>query len=336
MMDLETSAPGKAVIAGEYAVLAGAPAISMAINRRAHVRIRETEDSSHCVSAPGYLEGSFRFSVTPEAGIVWLDELPSTNAFALFEAVWKQSGMTQRNGLSLVLDTAEFLDAASGLKLGLGSSAALATALAAALANLQSGPVSIDALAASAHLDFQRGSGSGIDIATAVHGGVIEFQVGARPVSLPWPKDLAYRLFWSGEAVSTTGKLDRLAKSISLPSRDRLITHSRNVTAAWKAGSITRLLSELQHYIQALQEFSIDHELGIFEAGHQELAAKAKTYPKTVYKPCGAGGGDIGIVLAESLRDIDRFTADAVSCGFMPLDTSLDSAGVLVAGRSPC
>lgn len=336
MMDLQTSAPGKAIIAGEYAVLAGAPAISMAINRRAHVRIRETGDSSHCVSAPGYLEGSFRFSVTPEAGIVWLDELPSANSFALFEAVWKQSGMTQRNGLSIILDTAEFFDAASGSKLGLGSSAALAVALAAALVNLRSGPVSIDSLAALAHQEFQRGSGSGIDIATAVHGGVIEFQVGARPVSLPWLKDLAYRLLWSGQPVSTTGKLDRLAKSISLPSRDRLITHSHDVTAAWKAGSITGLLSGLKHYTEALQEFSIDHGLGIFEAGHQELADKAKIYPKTVYKPCGAGGGDIGIVLAESPQDIDLFTADAVNCGFVPLDISLDSAGVLVAGRSPC
>lgn len=336
MMESKASAPGKAVIAGEYAVLAGAPAISMAMNRRAHVRIRETEESSHCVSAPGYLDGSFRFSVTTEASIVWLDELPCAEAFALFEAVWKQSGMTQRSGLSIILDTAEFFDAASGSKLGLGSSAALAVALAAALANLQTDPVAIDSLAASAHQEFQHGSGSGIDIATAVHGGVIEFQIGARPVSLPWPKGLAYRLLWSGEAVSTAAKLDHLAKMILLPSRDRLITHSRDVTAAWKAASITHLLSELRRYTRALQEFSIDHELGIFEAGHQELADKAETYPKTVYKPCGAGGGDIGIVLAESLQDIDLFTADAVKCGFVPLDISLDSAGVLVAGRSPC
>ncbi len=336
MMESRASAPGKAVIAGEYAVLAGAPAISMALNRRAHVRIRETEESSHCVSAPGYLEGSFRFSATPEAGIVWLDELPSDKAFALFEAVWKQSAMTPRNGLSIVLDTAEFFDAASGSKLGLGSSAALAVALAAALVNLQSGPVAIDSLAASAHREFQRGGGSGIDVATAVHGGVIEFQVGSRPVSLPWPEGLAYRLLWSGEAVSTAVKLDHLAKTILLPSRDRLIEHSRDVTAKWKAGSMIGLLSALRSYTQALQAFSVDHELGIFEAGHQELADKAETYPKTVYKPCGAGGGDIGMVLAESMQDIDLFTADAVKCGFVPLDVSLDSEGVLVAGRSPC
>jgi len=336
MMEARASAPGKAVIAGEYAVLAGAPAISMALNRRAQVRIREIEESSHCVSAPGYLEGSFRFSVTPEAEIVWLDELPSAKAFALFEAVWKQLGMTQRSGLSIILDTSGFFDAASGSKLGLGSSAALATALTAALAALQSSPVSIDSVAASAHQEFQRGNGSGIDIATAVHGGVIGYQVGTRTISLPWPKGLVYQLLWSGEAVSTTGKLDHLAKTLSLPSRDRLVTLSRDVTAAWTAGSITRLLSELRRYTLVLQEFSLDHKLGIFEAGHQELADKAETCRKTVYKPCGAGGGDIGIVLAESMREIDLFTTDAVKSGFEPLDISLDSAGVLVAGRSPC
>jgi len=336
MTVVETSAPGKAVIAGEYAVLAGAPAICMALDRRARIRIREVEKSGHSVSAPGYLDGSFRFGVNPKTGIVWLDELPSADSFALFEAVWRLSGMTRQNGLSIRLDTAEFFDTANGAKLGLGSSAALATALAAALTHLQSCSLSIEMLAAAAHRAFQRGSGSGLDIATAIHGGVIEFGMGAQATSLPWPKDLVCRLLWSGEAVSTPDKLAQLAQKKSQPSQDRLITLSRDVRTAWNAGNSTHLLAELRRYVQGLQEFSIDHELGIFEAGHQELADKAKTHSNTVYKPCGAGGGDIGIVLAESMQDIDLFTADAAETGFVPLDISLDADGVRVTGGSLC
>lgn len=336
MTIVETSAPGKAVIAGEYAVLAGAPAICMALNRRARVAIRQVEKSSHCISAPGYLDGRFRFSGSPDKGVVWLDELPCADSFALFELVWKQSGIARQNGLSITLDTAEFFDAESGSKLGLGSSAALATALAAALTGLQSCSMSFEALAASAHREFQRGSGSGLDIATAIHGGVIEFEAGVLAASLPWPKGLLYRLLWSGKAVSTPRKLEQLAQKTSQPSRDRLVALSRDVSTAWKAGNNTHLLAEMRRYTQVLQAFSVDHELGIFEAGHQELADKAKAHPKTVYKPCGAGGGDIGIVLAESMRDIDRFTADAVASGFVPLDILLDADGVQIKGGPPC
>jgi phosphomevalonate kinase len=317
-------------------VLKGAPAISMALNRRARVQVAETGDSAHVVSAPGYLSGSFHFSLDSDRSIRWIDELPDSDALALFEAVWRQSGITKEAGWSFVLDTSEFFDAASGSKLGLGSSAALATALAAALIAAESLSCSTMSLAADAHRNFQSGAGSGIDIATSIHGGLIEYQIGQTPNPLRWPENLFYRILWSGQVASTKAKLSRNSEAADFREGDALGDASRDVTIAWQSAKSALLLSKMARYIDELKAYSIDHELGIFEAGHQELSEMAETYPNTVYKPCGAGGGDIGIVLAQSMREVDRFTAAAKRSGFTSLDATLDSDGVLVEGGPLC
>ncbi len=336
MTEVHTSAPGKAVVAGEYAVLNGAPAIAMAVNRRARVQIIGTGNSAHSVSAPGYLAGSHRFELDSGGHIRWLNPLPGRHALSLFEVVWARSGMTKENGLSFVLDTTDFFDSKSSSKLGLGSSAALATALAAALVTAGSLSCPIDLLAADAHRDFQSGAGSGIDIAAAMHGGLIAYQVGKPAISLQWPDGLAYRLLWSGHAVSTTDKLARMPSPGESSGGDRLADTSRDVSAAWQTGDNEKLLSEMLRYTNELRAFSIDHELGIFEAGHQELTEMARHFPQIVYKPCGAGGGDIGIVLGQSNKDVDLFAAAAAETGYTPLDISLDPDGILVAGGSLC
>ena len=49
-----------------------------------------------------------------------------------------------------------------------------------------------------------------------------------------------------------------------------------------------------------------------------------------VYKPCGAGGGDIGILLAEDASNADEFVAAALPDGFKPLDLRIDEQGATV------
>ena len=58
MMDvIETSAPGKLVLLGEYSVLFGAPAIVAAVDRRAIVRLEGSAGDAWKVSAPGLAPG---------------------------------------------------------------------------------------------------------------------------------------------------------------------------------------------------------------------------------------------------------------------------------------
>jgi hypothetical protein len=112
------------MIAGEYVVLDGAPAICMALNRRARVSLRPGEAGKHRVCAPGFLQGVRDFSAIGEIAA----ELP------LLAAVWHQYPPATSAALSINIDTREFF--CGDEKLGIGSSAAATVALGAAFATL--------------------------------------------------------------------------------------------------------------------------------------------------------------------------------------------------------
>ena len=320
------SAPGKVVLSGEYAVLNGAPAVCMAVNRRAIVTITESADDHHVVIAPGHVDEPRRFLV--RSGVFgWLD---SSDEFELLEHVWRASGIRRQGGLSLQLDTSVFLDAEHGCKTGIGSSAALSVALAFALHELAPGDSDPVAVAHEGHLGFQGGLGSGVDIATAAMGGLVEYHMKERTAArLPMPAGLESRLLWSGSPASTGKKLEKLSSDGPKPSIDALVFSAKRMASAWESGSTDEVLARYREYISVLQEFSADHDLGVFDAGHDELAALAAA-AGLVYKPCGAGGGDIGILLADNGARADKFVAESLPGGFRVLDLQLDERGAEV------
>ena len=326
MTAIMTSAPGKAVLCGEYVVLGGAVAGSMAVNRRAVVTLRPHALDYSTVYSPGYLDGEFRFRSANDGSLAWIDPPPSPDAFRLLEVAWRRrSGV---GDVALTLDTRAFHDPASRSKLGLGSSAALATALVAAL-NRQTAQeqASVFSLAREVHGEFQHGRGSGVDVATSVHGGIIAYRPDNHVTELRWPEGLAYRLYWSGVSTDTVTQLASYRQS-ARPDADRqLIVATDTVLAAIRAGSSAPLISAFDAYVDALFAFDQANELGIFSAGHDKLAELARGIEGCVYKPCGAGGGDVGMALANGERALDEFTLGAQEHGFAPLDAALDVVG---------
>ncbi len=314
------SAPGKLVLSGEYAVLDGAPAVCMAVNRRARVKVTAVGGQWHRVSAPGYssLEGRF---VVDDNAIAWLQ---GEDEYRIVDAAWRAIAPVPKRCLSIELDARAFVDDASGNKIGIGSSAALAVAMAAALA--QSADVLEPAL--RSHRLFQQGAGSGADIATSVRGGLIEYRrKGAAVSPLRWPAGLAYRLVWTGVPASTRVKLDKLEKTGHRASRAALFDAAESMASAWR--SAAAVMSQYPAYIEALQQFSVDHDLGIFDAGHERLVTDAAA-AGLVYKPCGAGGGDVGILLGNSDEQLDKFMNSRKVPGCEVLDFELEPDGVLL------
>lgn len=320
MSGILASAPGKLVLCGEYAVLDGAPAVCMAVNRRAGATITDADGKWHRVSAPGYSSTEGRFLVDGNS----VDWLQGKDDYRVVDAVWRSIGPVDKGPLSIALDTTAFVDAASGKKIGIGSSAALTVALAAALT--QSGDVLESAL--YAHRLLQRGAGSGVDVACSVSGGLVEYRMqGAAVLSLGWPAGLAYRVIWTGVPASTRMKLDKLETSVRRPSRSALFDAAENMAAAWR--SAASVMDQFPAYIEALRKFSVDHELGIFDAGHDRLVNEAAA-AGLVYKPCGAGGGDVGILLGDSDEQLDDFMTGRQASGRQVLGCELEPHGVLL------
>lgn len=318
MTAVSASAPGKVVLCGEYAVLDGAPAICMAVNRRAKARVTNIDGDRHRVSAPGYSEREGWFTANGRV----IDWLQAADDYTIVDAVWRTLGPAAKGSLCIELDARTFVDQESGKKIGIGSSAALIVALVAALGR----SCGVLTHASSAHRLFQHGVGSGADIATSVRGGLLEYRMIEAPItSLRWPDGLAYRLVWTGVPASTRNRLDRLRSTGQRTSRQQLITAAEIMARAWR--STSAVLSEYPAYIEALRKFSVDHDLGIFDAGHEQLATAAAAVG-LVYKPCGAGGGDVGILLGGSGEQLDDFMSGQVDSDCRVLDCQLESNGV--------
>ncbi len=320
MSGILASAPGKLVLCGEYAVLDGAPAVCMAVNRRARAAVSDADGKWHRVSAPGYSSTEGRFLVDGKS----VDWLQGKDDYRVVDAVWRSVGPVDKGPLSIALDTRAFVDVASGKKIGIGSSAALTVALTAALT--QSGDVLEHAL--WAHRLMQRGAGSGVDVACSVSGGLVEYRMqGAAVLSLGWPAGLAYRVIWTGVPASTRVKLDKLENSGQRTSRSALFDAAENMANAWR--SAAAVMDQFPAYIEALRKFSVDHDLGIFDAGHDRLVNEAAA-AGLVYKPCGAGGGDVGILLGDSDEQLDDFMTGRQASGGQVLGCELEPDGVLL------
>ena len=168
------TAPGKLILTGEYAVLDGAPAIVVAIDRRAIARRGgEVTTSPYVLAVAAELGG--------EAGEI---------------------------ARRVVVDTSALYD--GELKLGLGSSAA-ATVAATACAGVPRDRILQIALAAHGNAQALRGArGSGADVAAAVHGGTIAFEAG-RVRRLAWPDGLLLVPFFTGAAADTATLVARVA-----------------------------------------------------------------------------------------------------------------------------
>jgi phosphomevalonate kinase len=327
------SAPGKVIISGEYAVMEGSAAICMAIDKRARAEVSITTADFQAVRTSGYINGAWRFLANGDGDFEWAGDEPPEGSLDLLREVWASMGVN--GSFDIRLDTAEFFDPLSGSKLGLGSSAALTVALVAAFSKVTKRADINKMAAAEAHRRLQHGRGSGVDIAASFTGGVIEYRMADTAIcrQTRWPAGLEYSILWSGLPASTSEKLRKFDEARrsqrSTPSTRRLCDAAESTASCWSAGDALELLESFRCYIEALMQFDVDHDLGIFAAGHKELAVAAAKR-KLVYKPCGAGGGDTGIVFSTDKRAIAEFADIAGKRGYRSLDVKLEADGVIL------
>ena len=327
MKAIKVSAPGKIIIAGEFAVLTDAPAISMAIDKRANVSIQEHDKKTHILKTLGFMDKQLPFVVNNNGKIEWLLGKSSDSIRIFFECMWQEVNICPSFHYEFILDTTGFYEKETKLKYGIGSSAALTVALAGVFIKTFKLSCGVKELALNAHREFQGVNGSGVDIATSLEGGIIKYfrKENKAHSSLEFPHDLKFRIFWSGTPVSTPRQLTKVkgfSKKSFLDLRKMAVKFASN----WDQNN-QLFLKYLDEYTDALMEFSMEYDLNIFGHKHNILVDLAKKESNLVYKPCGAGG-DIGICIASSVRLLDDFEKSANQNGFVSLNLQLDKAGL--------
>lgn len=317
---IRTSAPGKLFLLGEYAVLGGAPALLTAVDRRVEVAVDDSTSGSWHVSAPNL--GIENMPLGTDG------ELPSTldsrvrSSLRVFDAV-REAVLARAprppRPLAISIDSSAL--SRDGHKLGLGSSAAVATALTAALCTavgLHLGRASLFSLADAAHRSAQGGVGSGGDVAASVYGGLIGYNRGATPLPLHWPEELQMMAVVTGEGSLTTRLVGRVADyAAEDPARHRadiarLSALSERAEAALAdPDGFLRLANE---YFIALSRLDAHALAGIVTDRHRELHELARR-EGGAFKTSGAGGGDIGLAFSHSGESAERLAAALARAG---------------------
>ena len=341
MTTTTASAPGKLVLTGEYAVLEGAPAIVLALDRRALVTLSDSDDADCHIDAPTLGIHNARGQLSDAGKMQWpqLDETRCAQ-LALVSAVIEAAAVGGAiQPFHATLDTHVFFaaDATRG-KWGLGSSAALAVALAGALHehNHRAAPTLDELL--GAHRRVQNGRGSGLDIATSLTGGTLVYrlrdhQPDITPVT--WPASLQLACIWSGRSASTGAFLQQLAawreqSPVSYDTLMKELGHRAEAAAnAIRGGDVTTLLEAASAYANTLDRLGQASGLDIVCSEHRAMAAIAASCG-VVYKTSGAGGGDIGIALSDDHERLEYFCQRVRAAGFLPLDTAADACGLRV------
>ncbi len=342
MSRLRFSAPGKLLLLGEYAVLDGAPALLRAVDRRVTVTLTHTGLASAPASGSASESG---WSLTaPELGIRRLTlgpngSLPDAldNSLAqqlrLYSEVQASVGTLApaATAYDIVIESAQFLQ--NGHKLGLGSSAAVAVALTAALAASRSvtlTPSALFARAASAHSASQGGKGSGGDIAASVYGGHILFRQGSEPHSVKWPQDLDVFAVVTGTGSSTVDLVSRVAEyATQNPAAHRSdLDHLSDVAARSESvlggNSAEAFLALADEYFLGIDALDTHAQAGIVTERHRALR-KIAAQSGAIFKTSGAGGGDVGLVFAK-LDSADHLSSVFTEAGatVIPVPASPD------------
>jgi phosphomevalonate kinase len=333
MTGVMASAPAKLVVAGEYAVVYGSPAISAAVDVRASATVTPGAAgwSLHILNSGQ----SFDFSPAPGGGIEWVRD-PGAHG-RLVAAAWailNATGALSALGPHRIgLDSRAFF-AADGTKLGLGSSAAVAVALTAALqAVLGAAPTPAAGLAV--HALFQDQRGSGIDVCTSFYGGVLA-KTGADIEPLGWPESLCAAPVWTGRPASTTALLARMeAFAADHPAafervRTPLDAAAKGAVAHWRAAPAAQVLEALYEFASQLHGFDAAGDIGIWSAEHLRLERLADDFG-LVYKPSGAGGGDYGLAFGLNAERLEDFVQAAAALGFTAPEFDLGVPGLRVA-----
>lgn len=304
-MTLTANAFGKVMIAGEYSVLFGGKSIVTTIDRAAIAIFKEGPNLA-CFSQ---IPNGFKEVKDPP---LWLAA----------RKVMRNHGLLLKTG-EYYLDTRSFF-LPNGLKIGLGSSAALSVALVRLilLQNAITDEQLMHRLAFEVHQEFST-IGSGADIAASCNDRPLFYYRDGERFRFSYANlaKLADKLIfiYTGKQQNTRDFLTEIYSN-----KDR---HS-NYIEEFRAKSdklVDSLLKDPSLVIESLGlllgQFGKKFDIDIMSLEHQTIADIAKKNGGSA-KPSGAGGGDIALAFLPTNKQAD-FISNIQSSGFRVIDLKI-------------
>lgn len=300
------SAPGKALLCGEYAVLEGASAVVAAVDRR--VTVHWTDEAA---------------AMTPE--------VEATLSIA--------RGRCGSVPGSLIVDARALR--AEEAKIGLGSSAAAAAATSAAVFASCGFDLTDPGVAHEVFDCALRGHaavaprGSGVDVAASTFGGFLRFRRGTeRPdvQSLCAPAGLSMSLVWTGRPARTSelvAKVYELRTEAADEYRARmgeLAAIAEAFAEAFGDGDLRDIVRCAASYGDAMAALGAASGAPIVEARLRRTSELARRFSGSA-KPCGAGGGDVAIAFFTDPEGAERFQLACETEGLHPIGVSWGAPG---------
>ena len=322
------SAPGKAFLFGEYAVLDGAPALIAAVNVRGHAWTVDADTrpgDAPCDASPEVVSA---LALTREH--LSLDPSVTSDARPALDSRAFSPGLR---------------------KLGFGSSAAVtvstvAWCLAAAGRDLADANTlsTIFELSRAAHHQAQ-GGGSGGDVAAATFGGITRLHEGTTRAVVP--ASWLHVAFFDAGAPASTSRLVAQVRAAAQGHPDAHAAAVRTLTDAAVLGHEGLTHADPRSGMEALRRACEAHVAGLAAldafAGTQILTDNIRAFVDlagrhgVAAKPSGAGGGDILVAFSHDRADLDRLARAATrDAGIRPLgDIALSGDGVRAEAGPP-
>ena len=275
-------APGKVVLLGEYAVLDGAPALVAAV-----------EPGVRCIASPWGVQIVTTPSNDDRFVVAALHAAEAPPAIYAFE---------------------DHLPPPTDTKPGFGGSAAatvVATLAARCLRDEAVDPGDLYERAAAVHHAVQ-GSGSGIDVAASVYGGVLTFTRGRTT-----PVDLAVEpvVVWSGRSAHTG---PRVKTYLTWSDRADFVERSARIVAAFAADPVGAMRSGRRLLEDMAGSAGLDYRSPTLD----RIADLAEEHGGGA-KPSGAGGGDCAVAVFADTADRRAFVARCAAEGLTVIPAPL-------------
>ncbi len=359
---IHVSAPGKLMIAGEWAVLEDSRCVVAAVDRRVHVSAEASKEISVTIDDFGIRDAKAEFDGKK---LKWLNASPEDEIRLIFmkgaiETVLQYLGNYKPFRIRSRGEESQITVDGTVKKVGFGSSAAAVVAAVAAILRFHGLGISsakekeiIYKLSAIAHYFAQGKVGSAFDVAASTYGNVIVYKKfdaewligklktetvknitngkwpGFHAEKLGIPEEMVLLVGWTKESASTSAMIKQMQsfRQSDKAGYDRIYGDISSVVEglidAIRENDHENILKMIVRNEELLRELTKKSGVNIETHGLRLLSETAAKYG-CAGKLSGAGGGDCGIAVCFSKANARKVREAWIKAGLYIIDASID------------